>query len=356
MREPRDRSGPARKVSLRSRAGGVDCSAIARQRGGGGHTGGGGLLDGRVGRARSWRSCERAARCVNAAVLLVDKPAGPTSFGVRRARARRARRPPRRRSVTPARSTRSRPACWSLLVGRATRLAPYLVGLDKRYRTVVQLGVRSDTGDPEGALEPSDGPLPDRRGAGRRLRRGSSASRRRCRPRRPRSRSTASAPTRSRAPASTVDMPAREVHVHALDVISYDASLGLAVLDVRCSKGTYVRALARDLGETLGCGAVLRRAAAARDRAPAHRARRAARRDRGRSPRRRLAHALQRRARRTCPRASSAPAERDALLHGRAIAGHGEDGPPRCLADGRLVCVAGPRGDELRSLVVVDEA
>jgi phosphoesterase RecJ-like protein len=39
VREPHDRSGPARKVSLRSRAGGVDCSAIARERGGGGHPG-----------------------------------------------------------------------------------------------------------------------------------------------------------------------------------------------------------------------------------------------------------------------------------------------------------------------------
>jgi bifunctional oligoribonuclease and PAP phosphatase NrnA len=39
VREPRDRSGPSRKVSLRSRGGGLDCSAIARQRGGGGHPG-----------------------------------------------------------------------------------------------------------------------------------------------------------------------------------------------------------------------------------------------------------------------------------------------------------------------------
>jgi phosphoesterase RecJ-like protein len=43
VREPRDRSGPARKVSLRSRAGGVDCSAIARERGGGGHPGAAGF-------------------------------------------------------------------------------------------------------------------------------------------------------------------------------------------------------------------------------------------------------------------------------------------------------------------------
>ena len=39
VREPRDRTGPARKVSLRSRVGGPDCSAIARERGGGGHPG-----------------------------------------------------------------------------------------------------------------------------------------------------------------------------------------------------------------------------------------------------------------------------------------------------------------------------
>ena len=43
IREPRDRTGPARKVSLRSRAGGVDCSAIARLRGGGGHPGAAGF-------------------------------------------------------------------------------------------------------------------------------------------------------------------------------------------------------------------------------------------------------------------------------------------------------------------------
>jgi hypothetical protein len=49
------------------------------------------------------------------------------------------------------------------------------------------------------------------------------------------------------------------------------------------------------------------------------------------------------------------PAERDALLHGRPIATRGEDAPVRCLSDRRLVCVAGPQGAELRSLVVVDE-
>jgi hypothetical protein len=55
------------------------------------------------------------------------------------------------------------------------------------------------------------------------------------------------------------------------------------------------------------------------------------------------------------PARELAPGERAALLHGRAIAAGNEQGPLRCLDQGRLVCVAGARGDELRSLAVVDE-
>ena len=47
--------------------------------------------------------------------------------------------------------------------------------------------------------------------------------------------------------------------------------------------------------------------------------------------------------------------EREALLQGRAIAAAGEQGPLRCLSEGRLVAVAEARGAELRSLVAVDE-
>ena len=126
------------------------------------------------------------------------------------------------------------------------------------------------------------------------------------------------------------------------------------MLDIRCSKGTYVRALARDLGEALGCGAYcaeLRRLA--------------------------IGHLTIERAgtldavaadplggewRMSCndalahlPARELEPAERDALLHGRSIDARAEQGPVRCVSEGRLVCVAEPRGAELRSLVVVDE-
>jgi tRNA pseudouridine55 synthase len=290
---------------------------------------------------------------VNAAVLLLDKPAGPTSFGcvarVRGALGGRKVKVGHAGTLDPFAT-----GLLALLVGRATKLAPYLVGLDKRYRAVVQLGVRSDTGDPEGALEGGDGPLPDATSLARACTRFVGLS--------------------SQVPPSTsaikvggkrayalaragvaVDMPARQVQVHALDVVEYDAELGRAVLDVHCSKGTYVRSLARDLGDALACGAYcaeLRRAAIGHLTI-----------ERAGSLDEIALDPLGGRWRMACsdalahlPARALDPAERDALLHGRAIAAHGEEGPLRCVAEGRLVCVAGPRGDELRSLALVDEA
>ncbi len=49
----------------------------------------------------------------------------------------------------------------------------------------------------------------------------------------------------------------RTVTIFSLNLLSYDESAREAVLDVTCSKGTYIRTLCHDLGETLGCGAVM---------------------------------------------------------------------------------------------------
>ena len=81
-----------------------------------------------------------------AGVALVDKPAGPSSFAIV-AQIRR---------VTGARTGHAGtldPFATGLLLvlsGRATKLAPCLVGLDKRYLTDVDLTARTSTGDPEG--------------------------------------------------------------------------------------------------------------------------------------------------------------------------------------------------------------
>ena len=84
-----------------------------------------------------------------AGVALVDKPAGPSSFAIV-AQIRR---------VTGARTGHAGtldPFATGLLLllsGRATKLAPCLVGLDKRYLTDVDLTARTSTGDPEGEVE-----------------------------------------------------------------------------------------------------------------------------------------------------------------------------------------------------------
>jgi tRNA pseudouridine55 synthase len=290
---------------------------------------------------------------VNPSVLLVDKPAGPTSFGcvaaVRGALGGRKVKVGHAGTLDPFAT-----GLLALLVGRATRLAPYLVGLDKRYRVTAQLGVRSDTGDPEGTLVAGDGPPPGR-----------DALERACAdltgiisqvP--PTTSAIKVGGKRAYALARAgvaVEMPVREVHVEAFDVVGHDAESGRAVLDVHCSKGTYVRSLVRDLGEALGCGAYcseLRRTAIGH----LDVARAGALADVARDPlaggwRMSCADALAH-----LPARELAPAEHDALLQGRSIAGNAEQGPVRCLVGGLLVCVAELRGDQLRSLVVVDEA
>ena len=81
-------------------------------------------------------------------LFLVDKPAGPSSFGVLR-------------SLRPALGTKLGHAgtldpfatgLLLVLAGRSTRLATFLSGLGKRYRATVQLGAVSTTLDPEGEI------------------------------------------------------------------------------------------------------------------------------------------------------------------------------------------------------------
>ena len=54
-----------------------------------------------------------------------------------------------------------------------------------------------------------------------------------------------------------VERAPRQVTLHAIDILGWDAERMELSLDVRCSKGTYIRTLAEDIGEALGCGAHL---------------------------------------------------------------------------------------------------
>ena len=175
-----------------------------------------------------------------AGVALVDKPAGPSSFAIV-AQIRR---------MTGARTGHAGtldPFATGLLLvlsGRATKIAPCLVGLDKRYLTDVDLTARTSTGDPEGELgEPRA--APDAAELERRL----EALRGEIELPIPAASAVKIGGERAYRLARRgveVEMPVRRSTVHALDVIAYTGDL--VTLDLRVSSGTYVRAIAEALG------------------------------------------------------------------------------------------------------------
>jgi len=185
-------------------------------------------------------------------ILLVDKPQGITSHDV----VARTRKAAATRKVGHA-GTLDPMATGLLVLGlnSSTRLLTFLVGLDKEYYATIRLGATTTTDDAEGdtvstvdastvslaaleaALQPLRGPIsqvPSSVSAikvdGRRaydLVRG----------------------------GETVELKSRAVTVSALEVLDWRPG-ATAELDVRveCSSGTYIRAIARDLGSALGVG------------------------------------------------------------------------------------------------------
>src|SRR5213592_2642272 len=91
-------------------------------------------------------------------IVLVDKPAGPSSFAIVADLRRRTRARTGHAGTLDPFAT----GLLLLLSGRATKLASCFVGLDKRYVTVIDLTSRTSTGDPEGAVvEQLEPPPPD---------------------------------------------------------------------------------------------------------------------------------------------------------------------------------------------------
>ena len=186
-------------------------------------------------------------------ILLVDKPAGPTSHDVV-ARARRALGTPR-----VGHTGTLDPFATGLLVlciGPATRLVEFLVGLPKDYLARVRLGIRTTTDDPEGEVEATSeswrGLEREDALAGLEPLRGRSVQT----PPRFSAKKIAGEAAHYRARrGETVVLEPVEINVLALDLL--DWSPPELELRVRCSSGTYIRALARDLGERLGTGAHL---------------------------------------------------------------------------------------------------
>ena len=147
-----------------------------------------------------------------------------------------------------------------LCLGSTTRLAEYVQRMGKTYRTTIILGARSNTDDADGIVTPIESAAePDRATVTARLAEfiGASAQV-------PPSYSAAKIAGRRAydlaRQGTEVALPAKQVHIYSIDVERYEYPQ--LDLELRCGKGTYIRSLARDLGDRLGCGAyvqVLRR-------------------------------------------------------------------------------------------------
>lgn len=142
-----------------------------------------------------------------------------------------------------------------VLLGEATRFAQFAAGLEKSYRARVTFGMRTDTDDTDGRAL-SEGAVPGDLAARVEALLPGFAGR-----------------IRQRVPAYSshkhegrafhryaragVEPPVRHKDVVVESIALLGVSGNVAELDIRCGPGTYVRAIARDLGEMVGCGAAL---------------------------------------------------------------------------------------------------
>ena len=189
-------------------------------------------------------------------ILVANKPAGPTSHDVvalvRRLAA--TKRVGHGGTLDPFAS-----GVLPLFLGRATKVVEYHLGDTKGYRATICFGASSATDDLEGERMPADGPAPGRSAVEAELPRflGEIAQRP------PAYSAIKVAGRRAYAMAragESVELAERRVTIETLEIREWDESdpdRPIAVVDVRCSAGTYVRALARDLGEAVGSAAYL---------------------------------------------------------------------------------------------------
>lgn len=185
-------------------------------------------------------------------VIVIDKPAGVTSHDVVQTvrRAIRQRRVGHAGTLDP-----SATGVLVILAGRATRLSEFLTSAEKEYEGRMVLGASTDTQDAEGAVV-SEGDFSQVTEAALRERFGALTGDLMQTP------PMVSAVKRDGRPlyelareGIEIEREARPVTVREFELIRYTPPDVL--FRVVCSKGTYVRTLAHDVGETLGCSAHL---------------------------------------------------------------------------------------------------
>ncbi len=189
-------------------------------------------------------------------IIVVAKPSGPTSHDVvglvRRLSG--TRRVGHGGTLDPFAA-----GVLPVFLGRATRLVEYHLGHPKRYTATICFGEASTTDDIDGERTPIDGP-PVSRSAVEAGLRGLTGPLRQVPPVYSAVQVGGRRAYQMARAGEDVELTPRDVVVHGLELLEWDdrdPARPVAVVDVRCSAGTYVRALARDLGARLDTGAYL---------------------------------------------------------------------------------------------------
>jgi tRNA pseudouridine55 synthase len=185
-------------------------------------------------------------------VLVVDKPVGMTSHDV--VQAIRNGTGLRRAGHTGTLDPRAS-GVLVILVGPAVRLSEYVSASDKRYQAIIRLGSTTDTFDAEGKFTRNNVPVNVTETQFEEVLKTFIGEIEQTPPPYSAVKVQGRKAYEMARQGEEVELAPRKIQVHHLEVLEWAPPE--AVVDVHCSSGTYVRSLANDLGEKLGCGAYL---------------------------------------------------------------------------------------------------
>ncbi len=185
-------------------------------------------------------------------VLVVDKPVGMTSHDV--VQVIRNGTGLRRAGHTGTLDPRAS-GVLVILVGPAVRLSEYVSASDKRYQAIIRLGSTTDTFDAEGKFTRSNQPVDVTEAQFEEVLQSFIGEIEQTPPPYSAVKVQGRKAYEMARQGEEVDLTPRKIQVHHLEVLEWAPPE--VVVDVHCSSGTYVRSLANDLGEKLGCGAYL---------------------------------------------------------------------------------------------------
>ena len=142
-----------------------------------------------------------------------------------------------------------------ICLGEATKISAFLLDQDKRYQVVVQLGIVTDTGDAEGVVIQSSPVAPFTKPELENCLKDFVGTIDQVPPMYSALKHQGKKLYEYAREGLTIERKSRQITIYQLDLLEYQQDQ--LVLDVHCSKGTYIRTLAEDIGQALGCGATV---------------------------------------------------------------------------------------------------